>query len=130
MQRMNETINSLLKNWSDKLFLKEQKYKELDDAQRKDKISSRSKKHFKWLQLKTKYEQLKNKLRQIVVDKLNDYENSQELLNAQRKQIMLKNVAIITTRDIFENMEKYGHSNEFHFLKSLGQERLNKIRQQ
>ena len=37
---------------------------------------------------------------------------------------MLKNVQIVTTRNIFENMEKYGKSNEFHFLKSLGQERL------
>ncbi|CAD8158110.1 unnamed protein product [Paramecium pentaurelia] len=127
--QMNSTIDTLLKNWSDKIILKEQKYKETDQQMKKEKINNQTKKHFKWLQLKTKYEQLKNKLRQIVVDKLNDYENQQMAVKSQNKHLMLKNVQVITTRHIFENMEKYGHSNEFHFLKSLGQDRLKHIKE-
>ncbi|KAM3134594.1 hypothetical protein pb186bvf_013236 [Paramecium bursaria] len=126
--QMNTVINQLLKSWDDKLFLKEQKYKDQDKQIKSDKNDNRQK-HFKWLQLRTKYERLKNKLRQIVIDKLNDYENQQLALKSHGRQIMLKNVQIVTTRNIFENMEKYGKSNEFHFLKSLGQERLKQIRE-
>ncbi|CAD8073614.1 unnamed protein product [Paramecium primaurelia] len=127
--QMNSTIDTLLKNWSDKIFLKEQKCKEVDQQMKKEKQNNQTKRHFKWLQLKTKYEQLKNKLRQIVVDKLNDYENQQLAIKSQNQPLMLKNVQVITTRNIFENMEKYGHSNEFHFLKSLGQDRLKQIKE-
>lgn len=139
---MNEVINSLLKSWQDKIYLKERKYKEKDNTYSQESKNTLRQKQYKWLNLKTKYEELRNKLRQIVVDKINDYENQtlaidklkerEDLkkngLNPNHVKILLQNVKIVTTRHIFENMEKFGQSSEFHFLNSLGPDRQEKIK--
>jgi hypothetical protein len=42
---------------------------------------------------------------------------------------LLTNIDIVTTRDIFENMGKFGNSEEAHFLKNLGPDRLKRIQE-
>jgi hypothetical protein len=69
---MNTVINQLLKQWKDKVYLKEKRYREQDMVYEAEAKNNLRQKQYKWLTLKTKYNELRNKLRQIIVDKLND----------------------------------------------------------
>lgn len=50
-------------------------------------------------------------------------------LNTNQLKLLLTNIDIVTTRDIFENMGKFGNSEEAHFLKNLGPDRLKRIQE-
>ena len=70
---MSQTIDKLLKNWKEKIEIRE-KNSEFDDS-KGEKANEALDLGFSFLQLKTKYEALRKKLTATVVQKLNDVSN-------------------------------------------------------
>ena len=71
---MNEGIDRMLKNWREKIEHQERTYLlgKREYALMKEKNEKEIGDRFKWLNLKTKYENLRNKLKTLIIQKLND----------------------------------------------------------
>lgn len=72
--KMNEGIDRMLKNWREKIEHQERTYLlgKREYALMKEKNEKEIGDRFKWLNLKTKYENLRNKLKTLIIQKLND----------------------------------------------------------
>lgn len=71
---MNSTIERLLKYWAEKLETQERHHTQAEEAyeiRKKDHFND-CKDKFKWLVVKTKYHALQKKLKNLIVQKLND----------------------------------------------------------
>lgn len=72
--KMNEGIDRMLKNWREKVEHQERMYLlgKREYVVMKEKNEKEIGDRFKWFNLKTKYENLRNKLKTLIIQKLND----------------------------------------------------------
>ncbi|EDK31720.2 IQ calmodulin-binding motif protein (macronuclear) [Tetrahymena thermophila SB210] len=133
---MDKTISQMFNSFKEKQEVKEKKQEEQDKKDAKKQNQKAKDDHFPWLRVKTKYESLRKKLNTSIIEKLNDYENlvlvleklkeKQELkkqgkdTQASNVKYVLKNITPTSTKDIFQNMSKYGNPRTQQFLSRLG----------
>ena len=69
---MNNTIDKMMSNWKERIEMRERKNQDIEKNERELKKIEENSDAFHWLNLRTKYDSLKKKLRQIIIEKLND----------------------------------------------------------
>ncbi|KAM3138727.1 hypothetical protein pb186bvf_009106 [Paramecium bursaria] len=96
IEKFNETTSNLLQKWK----------KKVKKHYRDENIRQENKDLFDWLKLDTKYDALKQKLKQILYQKLQEYENQVGIIEEKGK-IYFKNIKKINTSDILVRMDPF-----------------------
>ncbi|KAL4470848.1 hypothetical protein ABPG72_016394 [Tetrahymena utriculariae] len=132
---MCKKVDSLLQNFDEKTRQKEAVIQK-QEVKFKQQIKSVQADHFKWLKLKASHDTLKKKLRQMIVEKLIEYENLLKIQEViQKRQNLknegklddasktfsdLKNFKLTSSKEVFKNMSTYGNHNIKLYLSRLG----------
>ncbi|KAL4429067.1 hypothetical protein ABPG74_022153 [Tetrahymena malaccensis] len=132
---MCKKVDSLLQNFDEKTSQKEVIIQK-QEAKYKQQIKSVQADHFTWLKLKASHDTLKKKLRQMIVEKLIEYENLLKIQEViQNKQNLknegkldeanktfsdLKNLKLTSSKEVFKNMSTYGNHKIKLYLSRLG----------
>ncbi|KRX03565.1 Ankyrin repeat-containing domain [Pseudocohnilembus persalinus] len=143
LQCMESKIDQLLKDQNKDIKAHQRASEEylLEFGQRRELQNEDN--YFPWLKINTKYNALKKRLRDQIIEKINEYNNmniinktlnNEEMLKSTKKMSDTKKlhtdiegVNYTTTKDIFLNMHQYGDPKTKQFLSRLG---LDKKKQQ
>lgn len=90
-----------MKDWRMRLIQKQRKLKQEDEQFKKDQVRNKESKEdiFHWLSLKTKYEVLQKKLKEMLMERINQYEN-QLKLSKSHSMVHLEGIARIKTSEL------------------------------
>ncbi|EAS07494.2 IQ calmodulin-binding motif protein (macronuclear) [Tetrahymena thermophila SB210] len=132
---MCKKVDTLLQNFDEKTNQKEATILK-QESKFKQQIKSVQADHFTWLKLKASHDTLKKKLRQMIVEKLIEYENLLKIQEViEKKQNLkdegklddanktfsdLKNLKLISSKEVFKNMSTYGNHKIKLYLSRLG----------
>jgi len=79
---MDAKLEHLTGEWEDKLEAKDKKNQNLTKNIMANSPRNKVDDQFHWLNLKTKYEAMKKKFRTLLVEKLNEFDNINKVVNA------------------------------------------------
>ncbi|CAD8156654.1 unnamed protein product [Paramecium pentaurelia] len=102
-----QKCDSLMNEWILKIAKKDKQLQLIDKQFTLTRMKNRKQQNdlFKWLTLKSKYQVLQKKLREMLMEKINEYENQIKIAEAisQNKKVNLKGIETIQTSQILKN---------------------------
>ncbi|CAD8159923.1 unnamed protein product [Paramecium octaurelia] len=115
LNSFQQKCDSLMNEWILKIAKKDKQLQQIDKQFTLTRMKNRKEQNdlFKWLTLKSKYLVLQKKLREMLMEKINEYENQIKIAEAisQNKKVNLTGIETIQTSQIVKNNNFYSQSN-------------------